>query len=184
MGEPERGKTLFEGIVDSHPKRWDLWTIYIDMEVGQNDIQSMRLAIDIVLWHCLPSLSLLSLQKHIRSCACSKNDKPQSQVRSVQPTMGLFTYSNLCTALLGLSSRNGLHWRNGSGMRQVLRRSKQRLLNGLGAPQYTQQKMRRNGQCRPCTGHFIQEVARMLSVLLQYISNITHRGKQVEKLGE
>ncbi len=44
LGEPERGKTLFEGIIDSHPKRWDLWSIYIDMEVGQNDIQSMRLA--------------------------------------------------------------------------------------------------------------------------------------------
>ena len=42
LGEPERGKTLFEGIVDSHPKRWDLWSVYIDMEVGQNDIQSMR----------------------------------------------------------------------------------------------------------------------------------------------
>lgn len=42
LGEPERGKTLFEGIVDSHPKRWDLWSIYIDMEVGQNDIQSTR----------------------------------------------------------------------------------------------------------------------------------------------
>jgi rRNA biogenesis protein RRP5 len=42
LGEPERGKTLFEGIVDSHPKRWDLWCIYIDMEAGQNDMQSIR----------------------------------------------------------------------------------------------------------------------------------------------
>jgi rRNA biogenesis protein RRP5 len=42
LGEPERGKTLFEGMVDSHPKRWDLWSIYIDMEAGQKDIQSMR----------------------------------------------------------------------------------------------------------------------------------------------
>ncbi|KAG5647561.1 hypothetical protein DXG03_008914 [Asterophora parasitica] len=42
LGEPERGKTLFEGIVDSHPKRWDLWSIYMDMEAGQGDIQSLR----------------------------------------------------------------------------------------------------------------------------------------------
>jgi rRNA biogenesis protein RRP5 len=49
LGEPERGKTLFEGIVDSHPKRWDLWTIYIDMEVGQNDVQSMRNLFDRLL---------------------------------------------------------------------------------------------------------------------------------------
>ncbi|KAG6862187.1 hypothetical protein C0995_004269 [Termitomyces sp. Mi166 len=42
QGEPERGKTLFEGIVESHPKRWDLWSIYMDMEAGQGDIQSLR----------------------------------------------------------------------------------------------------------------------------------------------
>lgn len=41
-GEPERGKTLFEGIIESHPKRWDLWSVYMDMEAGQGDIQSLR----------------------------------------------------------------------------------------------------------------------------------------------
>ncbi|THH02559.1 hypothetical protein EW026_g275 [Hermanssonia centrifuga] len=41
-GDPERGKTIFEGIVDSHPKRWDLWSIYLDMEVNQGDIASLR----------------------------------------------------------------------------------------------------------------------------------------------
>ncbi|TCD61307.1 rRNA bioproteinsis protein rrp5 [Steccherinum ochraceum] len=42
LGDPERGKTIFEGIVDSHPKRWDLWSIYLDMETGQKDIASIR----------------------------------------------------------------------------------------------------------------------------------------------
>ncbi|KAJ7596847.1 hypothetical protein C8J56DRAFT_918480 [Mycena floridula] len=42
LGEPERGKTLFEGIVESHPKRWDLWTVYMDMEASQENIQSLR----------------------------------------------------------------------------------------------------------------------------------------------
>ncbi|KZT05820.1 U3 snoRNP-associated protein Rrp5 [Laetiporus sulphureus 93-53] len=42
FGDPERGKTVFEGIVDSHPKRWDLWSVYIDMEVLQGDIMSLR----------------------------------------------------------------------------------------------------------------------------------------------
>ncbi|KAI9452549.1 nucleic acid-binding protein [Lactarius psammicola] len=41
LGEPERGKTLFEGIVDTHPKRWDIWSVYIDMEAGQSDLQSI-----------------------------------------------------------------------------------------------------------------------------------------------
>ncbi|KAJ3575984.1 hypothetical protein NP233_g748 [Leucocoprinus birnbaumii] len=41
-GDPERGKTIFEGIVDSHSKRWDIWSIYIDMEATQKNIQSIR----------------------------------------------------------------------------------------------------------------------------------------------
>ncbi|KAH7885958.1 hypothetical protein F5I97DRAFT_1927833 [Phlebopus sp. FC_14] len=42
LGDAERGRTIFEGIVDSHPKRWDIWSIYIDMEAGQKDIQNLR----------------------------------------------------------------------------------------------------------------------------------------------
>lgn len=42
LGDPERGKTIFEGIIDSHAKRWDLWSIYMDMEAGQGDINSLR----------------------------------------------------------------------------------------------------------------------------------------------
>lgn len=42
MGDPERGRTLFEGIVDTHRKRLDLWNIYIDMETGQRDIHRIR----------------------------------------------------------------------------------------------------------------------------------------------
>ncbi|KAF8323027.1 hypothetical protein DL93DRAFT_2049827 [Clavulina sp. PMI_390] len=42
LGDPERGKTIYEGIVDSHPKRLDLWSVYVDMEAGQKNIQSIR----------------------------------------------------------------------------------------------------------------------------------------------
>ncbi|KAH9937237.1 U3 snoRNP-associated protein Rrp5 [Fomitopsis serialis] len=49
FGDPERGKTVFEGIVDSHPKRWDLWSIYIDMEAGQGEIMTVRNIFDRVL---------------------------------------------------------------------------------------------------------------------------------------
>lgn len=42
FGDPERGKTILEGIVDSHPKRWDMWSIYMDMEAGQGDIMNLR----------------------------------------------------------------------------------------------------------------------------------------------
>ena len=46
LGDPERGKTISEGIVDSHPKRWDLWSIYIDMAVSQGDMTDVRSLFD------------------------------------------------------------------------------------------------------------------------------------------
>lgn len=42
MGDPERGRTIFEGIIETHRKRLDLWNIYIDMEASQGDIQRIR----------------------------------------------------------------------------------------------------------------------------------------------
>ncbi|CAG8443421.1 4110_t:CDS:10 [Diversispora eburnea] len=36
-GEAERGRTIFEGMMSNYPKRVDLWSIYIDMEVKVGD---------------------------------------------------------------------------------------------------------------------------------------------------
>jgi len=55
LGDPERGKTIFEGIVDSHPKRWDLWSIYIDMTASQGDMVSVRSLFDRVFTHKMTS---------------------------------------------------------------------------------------------------------------------------------
>lgn len=49
LGEPERGKTLFEAVVDSHPKRLDLWFVYVDMEAKQGDLQAARKLFDRML---------------------------------------------------------------------------------------------------------------------------------------
>ncbi|KAL1925395.1 uncharacterized protein VTP21DRAFT_278 [Calcarisporiella thermophila] len=37
LGEPERGRTLFEDLMSHHPKRVDLWSIYLDMEMRAGD---------------------------------------------------------------------------------------------------------------------------------------------------
>lgn len=37
LGNPERGRTLFEALVDAAPKRVDIWNIYIDQEIKQGD---------------------------------------------------------------------------------------------------------------------------------------------------
>ena len=143
LGEPERGKTLFEGIVDSHAKRWDLWSIYVDMEVGQNDIQSMRLGYSSTAFF-YPLV--LTDHHHIRNIF----DRILAQKMTSHKAKYVFTSGHKVITrsqcgrytLLGRSSRNGLHWRKESGMRQVLRRSKQRLSNGLDGLQYTQQQQK------------------------------------------
>ncbi|KAF7723464.1 rRNA bioproteinsis protein rrp5 [Apophysomyces ossiformis] len=41
-GEAERGRTIFEGIVSNYPKRVDLWSIYLDMEIKEGDHSMIR----------------------------------------------------------------------------------------------------------------------------------------------
>ncbi|KAI9840320.1 MAG: rRNA biogenesis protein rrp5 [Sclerophora amabilis] len=36
-GDPERGRTIFEGLLDTWPKRWDLWGVWLDMEIVAAD---------------------------------------------------------------------------------------------------------------------------------------------------
>ncbi|KAJ2781535.1 rRNA biogenesis protein rrp5 [Coemansia javaensis] len=33
-GEPERGRTVFEGVLGTYPRRTDLWSVYLDMEIS------------------------------------------------------------------------------------------------------------------------------------------------------
>jgi len=43
-GQAENGRTMFEGIVTNYPKRMDIWSIYMDMEVkyGKNNLLQAR----------------------------------------------------------------------------------------------------------------------------------------------
>ena len=46
FGQPENGRTMFEGIVTNFSKRMDIWSIYMDMEVkygGNNHVQARHL---------------------------------------------------------------------------------------------------------------------------------------------
>jgi hypothetical protein len=42
MGEAERGKTIYEGLVDKYPKKLNIWNAYIDQIGKQGDIQGVR----------------------------------------------------------------------------------------------------------------------------------------------
>lgn len=49
LGDAEHGRTLFEGLIDSHPKRLDLWFVYIDMEIKQRNVAGVRAIFDRLL---------------------------------------------------------------------------------------------------------------------------------------
>ncbi|KAK4057764.1 rRNA biogenesis protein rrp5 [Microbotryomycetes sp. JL221] len=55
LGDAERGRTIFEGIVDSYPKRLDLWLVYIDQEIKQNNVAGVRALFDRLLQQRLSS---------------------------------------------------------------------------------------------------------------------------------
>ena len=41
-GDPERGRTIFEGLLAQWPKRWDVWNILLDMEIRLGDEEQIR----------------------------------------------------------------------------------------------------------------------------------------------
>eukprot|EP00887_Chlorella_sp_A99_P002754 scaffold6.g2754.t1 len=41
-GDPERGRSLFEGVLRSYPRRLDLWSVYLDQEIAAGDAQRTR----------------------------------------------------------------------------------------------------------------------------------------------
>ncbi|GAA5914525.1 hypothetical protein JCM6882_000408 [Rhodosporidiobolus microsporus] len=55
LGDAERGRTIFEGIIDSYPKRLDLWLVYVDMEIKQRNIAGVRALFDRTLAQRLSS---------------------------------------------------------------------------------------------------------------------------------
>lgn len=41
-GDPERGRTLFEGLVATFPRRWDIWDMFIDLEASKGEHEKAR----------------------------------------------------------------------------------------------------------------------------------------------
>ncbi|KAL8715383.1 MAG: hypothetical protein Q9220_000716 [cf. Caloplaca sp. 1 TL-2023] len=41
-GDPERGRTVFEGLLSTFPKRLDLWNVYLDLEIKLADKKRVR----------------------------------------------------------------------------------------------------------------------------------------------
>jgi len=53
-GSVERGKTLFENLVTTYPRRTDIWSVYIDVCIKFGDFDQAR-------WHFVPDFTLENL---------------------------------------------------------------------------------------------------------------------------
>lgn len=40
-GDPERGRTVFEGLLATFPKRWDLWDMLVDLERSRGEKENV-----------------------------------------------------------------------------------------------------------------------------------------------
>ena len=41
-GEAEKGVTMFESVLKNHPKRTDIWSVYIDMLIKDGEYEQVR----------------------------------------------------------------------------------------------------------------------------------------------
>lgn len=41
-GSAERGRTVFDGVLANYPKRLDVWSVYLDMELRQGEEEHIR----------------------------------------------------------------------------------------------------------------------------------------------
>ena len=41
-GDAERGRTIFEGLLDTFPKRLDIWSVMLDLEIKSGDKDKVR----------------------------------------------------------------------------------------------------------------------------------------------
>ena len=42
-GDIEHARTMFDSLLSSYPRRFDLWCVYLDMMIQTNDITTVRL---------------------------------------------------------------------------------------------------------------------------------------------
>ncbi|XP_020589547.1 rRNA biogenesis protein RRP5 isoform X2 [Phalaenopsis equestris] len=81
-GEPEMGRSMFEGILREHPKRTDIWSIYLDQEIRVGDNEVIRALFERATCLSLPAKKMKFLFKKYHSYEESQGD--QDRVEQVK----------------------------------------------------------------------------------------------------
>ncbi|XP_010934562.1 rRNA biogenesis protein RRP5 isoform X2 [Elaeis guineensis] len=63
FGVPDRGRSMFEGILREYPKRTDLWSIYLDQEIRLGDVEVIRALFERATFLSLPPKKMKFLFK-------------------------------------------------------------------------------------------------------------------------
>ncbi|XP_051148647.1 rRNA biogenesis protein RRP5 [Andrographis paniculata] len=62
-GVPDRGRSMFEGILREYPKRTDLWSVYLDQEIRLGDMDTIRALFERAISLSLPPKKMKFLFK-------------------------------------------------------------------------------------------------------------------------
>ncbi|KAI0529621.1 hypothetical protein KFK09_002175 [Dendrobium nobile] len=74
-GVPDMGRSLFEGILREHPKRTDIWSIYLDQEIRLGDHEVIRALFERATCLSLPAKKMKFLFKKYHSYEESQGDQ-------------------------------------------------------------------------------------------------------------
>merc|ERR1712071_737823 len=92
FGSPERGRTIFDGLLEKYPKRLDLLFVYVDKEVKNGEIEAARSIFKRITKPIQPSKSKFSdkqmkslFKKWYRIEESNGNEDTQEEVK-VQPS--------------------------------------------------------------------------------------------------
>ncbi|WCJ34083.1 rRNA biogenesis protein RRP5 [Euphorbia peplus] len=92
-GVPDKGRTMFEGILKEYPKRTDLYSVYIDQEIKLGDVDGIRALFERAICQSLPPKKMKFLFKKYLEYEKSLGDEEriesvkQKAMEYVQTTM-------------------------------------------------------------------------------------------------
>ncbi|OIV89511.1 hypothetical protein TanjilG_20430 [Lupinus angustifolius] len=82
VGVPDRGRSLFEGILREYPKRTDLWSVYLDQEIQLKDPDVIRALFERAISLSLPPKKMKFLFKKYLEYEKSQGD--EERIESVK----------------------------------------------------------------------------------------------------
>ncbi|KAK7278792.1 hypothetical protein RJT34_23828 [Clitoria ternatea] len=82
IGVPDRGRSLFEGILREYPKRTDLWSVYLDQEIQLKDEDVIRALFERAISLSLPPKKMKFLFKKYLDYEKSQGD--EERIESVK----------------------------------------------------------------------------------------------------